>query len=217
MWEKATGATLDWSEPNTDRRMKTPLLFDFGYLEDILVMPVTYASHERWELKDVNEDLRALASNWNKLTNTSGIFAVPTAIATNLLIDYVCTRNTGCRPWLDELCRIQPTIIALLDDPFTTAPALASKAETSEFQKPPMVLSRRTEVEWLSSHATELANYQGQWIAVEGSEIVAWGSDEVKVEIQAREKGIKVPLLVRIPSKDDIPFVGSNLHDSNNI
>lgn len=221
MWEKATGATLDWSESNVDRWMKAPLPFGFGYLEDILVMPVTCASHEWWELEDVNEGLRALGSNWNKLTNTSGIFPVPTA--TNLLVDYVCTRNIGGHPWLDELCKIRPTIIALFDDPFTTAPALATKVETSEFQKPPTVLSRRTEVEWLSSHATELANYQGQWIAIEGNEIVAYGSDEVEVEIRAREKGIKVPFLVRVPSKNAIPFAGPNLldwsslHDSNGI
>ena len=77
--------------------------------------------------------------------------------------------------------------------------------------------NRRKELEWLSSNAGNLRNYEGQWIALEGTEIVSWGSDEVDVEMRARMKGIKVPLLVRIPSKDDIPFVGSNLDDSNNI
>lgn len=86
-----------------------------------------------------------------------------------------------------------------------------------ELQKAPMVLSRRKEVEWLSSNARELGNYEGQWIAIEGNEVVARGSDEVEVEMRAREKGIKVPLLVRIPSKDDMPFVGFSLYDSNNI
>lgn len=215
MWEKATGATLDWSEPNADRRMKAPLLFDFRYLGYPLVMPATRASYEQWDLEDVNEGPRALGSNWNKLTSTSGIFPVLTA--TDLLVDYVCTRNIGCHPWLDELYKIRPTIITLFDNPFTTAPALAVKAETSEFQKPPTVVSRQKELEWLSSNAGNLRKYEGKWIALEGDKIVSWGSDEVDVEMRAREKGIKVPLLVRIPSKDDIPFVGSNPHDSNSI
>lgn len=76
---------------------------------------------------------------------------------------------------------------------------------------------RSVEIEWLSSNAGNLRKYEGKWIALEGDKIVSWGSDEVAVEMRAREKGIKVPLLVRVPSKDDIPFVGSNLHDSDNI
>ncbi len=217
MWEKATGATLDWSEANAATRMMDPLPFGFEYLEDILVMRATDASHAQWELEDINEGLPALASNRNKITNTSSIFPVPAIPATNLLVDYVYPRNMGSRPWLDELCRIRRTMIELFSDPFTTTPALDTKAETAEFQKPPIVVSRRKEIEWLSSNARELSSYEGQWIALEGTEIVAWGSDEVEVEIRAREKGIKIPLLVRIPSKDDIPFVGSNLDDSDNI
>ncbi len=217
MWEKATGATLDWSEANAATRMKAPPTFGFGYLENILVIPATGVSHEQWELEDVNEGLWALGTNWHKLTSTSGIFPVPTAKATNLLVDYVYTRNIGCYPWLDELYKIRPAIIALFDNPFTTAPALATRAEMAEVFEPPAVLSRRKEIEWLSSNARELSSYEGQWIALEGDKIVSWGSDEVDVEMQARMKGIKVPLLVRIPSKDDIPFVGSNPHDSNSI
>ena len=217
MWGKATSATLDWSGSTAARRMRDPLPFGFEYLEDILVMPVTRASREQWELEDINEGLLALASNWNKITNTSGIFPVPTLPATNLLVDYVYPRNMGSRPWLDELCRIRRTMIELFSDPFTTAPALDTKAETAEFQKPPIVVSRQKEVEWLSSNARDLSSYEGQWIALEGTEIVAWGSDEVEVEMQARQKGIKVPFLIRIPSKDDIPFVGCSLHDSNSI
>jgi len=217
MWEKATGATLDWSEANAATRMKAPSPFGFGYLENILVIPATGTSHEQWELEDINESLRALASNRNKLTNTSSIFPVPAIPATNLLLDYVYPRNMGSRPWLDELNKIRPTIIELFEDLYTTAPALATKAESSEFQEPMTVLSRQKEIEWLSSNDRELSNYEGQWIAIEGSEILAWGSDEVKVEMQAREKGIKVPLLIRISSKDDIPFVGRGLHDSNSI
>ena len=218
MWEKVSGATLDWSEANAATQMKAPPPFGFRYLEeDVLVMPATDASYAQRELEDITQGLWDLGSNRNQLTNTSGIFPVPAIPATNLLVDYVCTRNMGSRPWLDELCRIRRTIIELFNNPFTTAPALDIKAETWEFHKPPTVVSRRKEVEWLSSSATDLSSYEGQWIAIEGSEILAWGSDEVEVEMRAREKGIKVPFLVRIPSKNDIPFVGSNLHDSNNI
>ena len=180
-------------------------------------MRATDASHVQWELEDITRGLRDLGSNWNQLTNTISIFPVPAIPATNLLVDYVCPRNMGSRPWLDELCSIRRTVIELFDNPFTTAPALDTKAETSEFQKPPIVVSRRKEIEWLSSNARNLRKYEGKWIALEGDKIISWGSDEVAVEMRARMKGIKVPLLIRVPSKEDIRFVGRGLHDSNGI
>ena len=217
MWDKATGATLDWSERDVPTRRKSPLPFVFRYLEDVRVMPAAATSYEGLELEDITQGLRDLGSNWNPLTNTSGTIPAIIVSTNDPDIDYVCGRNIGGRPWLDELCRIPPTIIELFEDLYTTAPALATKAETVDVFEPPAVLSRRKELEWLSSNARELSSYEGQWIALEGTEIVAWGSDEVEVEMRAREKGIKVPLLVRIPPKNDIPFVGSNLDDSNNI
>ncbi len=217
MWEKATGATLDRSEANAPTRRKPPPPFGFRHLEHPLTMPIAAANYEGLELDDIIEGSRYWGSSWNRPTNTSGTIPAIIVSTNDPDIDYVFTRNIGCHPWLDEPYKIRPTIIALFDDPFTTAPALDTKVETSELQKVPTALSRRKELEWLSSNARELSSYEGQWIALEGTEIVAWGSDEVEVEMRAREKGIKVPLLVRIPPKNDIPFVGSNLDDSNNI
>jgi len=218
MWEKVSGATLDWSEANAATRMKAPPPFGFGYLENVLVMRATDASHAQWELEGITQGLQDLASNWNKITNTSGIFPVPALPATNLLVDYVYPRNMGSRPWLDELCRMRRTMIELFSDPFTTAPALDTKAETAEFQKPPIVASlRQQEIEWLSSNARKLGRYEGKWIALEGDKIVASGSDEVAVEMRARMKGIKIPFLIRVPSKEDMLFIGYSLYDSNGI
>lgn len=66
-------------------------------------------------------------------------------------------------------------------------------------------------IEYLARNAKKFRRYAGQWIAIEGSEILDYGSDEVKLEIRLRKKGFKAPLLVRIPSKSDIPFAGSNV------
>ena len=215
MWDKATGATLDWSEPDMATRTKAPPSFGFRCLEDMLVMPATAASDVELGLENITKCLRDLGTNWNPLTNTGGTLPILAVNVVNLHVNYVCIRNIGNRPWLDELCRIQPTIIELFDDLFTTAPTL--KPKTTEIEKLPAAPLRQQEIEWLSSNARKLGRYEGKWIALEGTEIVAWGSDEVEVEMRAREKGIKVPLLVRIPPKNDIPFVGSNLDDSNNI
>ncbi len=217
MREKATGATLDWSERDAPTRRKPPPPFGFRHLEHPLTMPIAVANYEGLELDDIIEGLRYWGSSWNRPTNTSGTIPVIIVSTNDPDIDYVCGRNIGGRPWLDELCRIRPTIIELFEDLYTTAPALASKVETSELQKPPTVVSRRKEIEWLSSNARNLRKYEGKWIALEGDKIVASGSDEVAVEMRARMKGIKVPFLIRVPSKEDMLFIGHSLHDSNGI
>lgn len=217
MGTRASDTMLDWPEANAAARTKATLPPGSRYLESAILTPATDASQIRWELEDFTQSLRDLGSNWNQLNNTNGIFSVPLILDANILVDYVYPRNTGNRPWVEELRMAQQTIIKFVNDPFTTAPALNTKAETSEFQKSPKVVSRRKEVEWLSANARDLGAYEGKWIALEGDKIVSWGSDEVAVEMRARMKGVKVPFLVCVPSKDDSPFVGRGLHDSSNI
>jgi hypothetical protein len=77
--------------------------------------------------------------------------------------------------------------------------------------------SRQREIEWLSSNTDKLHAYRGNWIALEGDEIVAWGSDEIEVEMQAKTKGVKAPLLFRIPAETDKPFIGRSLHGCSSI
>jgi hypothetical protein len=218
MWAKVSDATLDWPETNAAARTKASSPFGLRRcLESAILIPATDASQTQWELEDFTQSLRDLDNNWNQLNNTNGIFPVPLIPDTNLLVNYVYPRNRGSRPWLEELCMRRQTKIEFFNDPFTTAPALNTKAETSEFQKPPTVVSRHKEIEWLSSHTSELSKYEGKWIALEGEEIIAWGSDEVEVETQARGKGVKVPFLFRVSSKDDAPFIGCSIHGNSSI
>ncbi len=78
-------------------------------------------------------------------------------------------------------------------------------------------LSRQREIEWLSSNADKLQAYWGNWIALEGDKIVAWGLDEIEVEMQAKIKGVKAPLLFRMPAETDKPFIGRSLDGCSNI
>lgn len=72
---------------------------------------------------------------------------------------------------------------------------------------------RQSEISWLLSNPELLSKYEGKWIALEGDKIVASGSNEVAVEMQARMKGVKVPFLIRVPSKADKPFIGQSLQE----
>ena len=218
MLEKTIDAKLDWANPSaTTRRKASQTPFDFRYLGDVLVVPGTGASDVGVELEDITEYLRDLVSRWNPPTNTSGTIPALAVGSGDPYVDYVYSRNIGSRSWLDELCGIRPLIIEVFDDLFTTASALITKSETRETETRPAASLRQKELEWLSSNTGNLRNYEGKWIALEGDKIVASGSDEVAVEMRARMKGVKVPFLIRVPSKEDMLFIGHSLHDSNGI
>jgi hypothetical protein len=54
---------------------------------------------------------------------------------------------------------------------------------------------RRAEQEWLSAHSHE---YRGQWVALDGAVLLGHGPKARLVRDQARQKGIRRPLLVHI-------------------
>lgn len=62
----------------------------------------------------------------------------------------------------------------------------------------------RQELDWLESHGRE---YSGQWIALDGNRLLASGIDPKTVLAQARDSGVELPLMVRIPDSN-LPFGG---------
>jgi predicted DNA-binding antitoxin AbrB/MazE fold protein len=62
------------------------------------------------------------------------------------------------------------------------------------------------EMEWLSRHREA---YAGQWVALDGGELLAHGNDARAVRDEARAKGIRLPMLVRIPDEPSLPSAGS--------
>lgn len=66
-------------------------------------------------------------------------------------------------------------------------------------------LLRADEQRWLAEHRDE---YVGQWVAVEGENLIAHGHDARAVYEAARDAGIRVPFLVRVKPADQLPFGG---------
>ncbi len=58
------------------------------------------------------------------------------------------------------------------------------------------------ELEWLSRHGEE---YAGQWVALEGEELLSYGSDARAVRDEARAKGVERPLMVHIRDEPNMP------------
>lgn len=59
-------------------------------------------------------------------------------------------------------------------------------------------------LEWVRVHREE---YDGQWVVLEGDELIAHGSDGKQVYEEARAKGIETPFLKRVKAKE-LPFGG---------
>lgn len=54
---------------------------------------------------------------------------------------------------------------------------------------------RQRELEWRRTHGERLRAFSGQWIVLEGEEIVAHGRDPVQLVSEAWRKGIRVPYI----------------------
>ena len=61
---------------------------------------------------------------------------------------------------------------------------------------------RMPEQEWLRLLGQE---YRGQWVALNGEELLSHGPDARGVRDEARAKGVPTPLMVHIPDEPDLP------------
>jgi predicted DNA-binding antitoxin AbrB/MazE fold protein len=61
---------------------------------------------------------------------------------------------------------------------------------------------RMPEKEWLAAHGRE---YGGQWVALNGDELLSHGSDARGVRDEARAKGVQTPLMVHVPDEPELP------------
>lgn len=68
---------------------------------------------------------------------------------------------------------------------------------------------RTAELGWLEDHAEDVEQYAGEWIVIEGTEIVAVADSETEADRQAREKGVSIPFVIRIPREDDPPIIAT--------
>ena len=64
---------------------------------------------------------------------------------------------------------------------------------------------RREEMLWLANNS---APYAGQWVALEGPNLIAHGTDAATVHEASRTAGVEHPLLTHLPKEDELPFGG---------
>ena len=58
---------------------------------------------------------------------------------------------------------------------------------------------RDLETEWMNHHPEELLKCAGEYVIVEGTEIVAHGTDTTELFRIAERRGIKIPFILFVP------------------
>ncbi|MFN7926858.1 MAG: hypothetical protein U0Y68_02750 [Blastocatellia bacterium] len=90
---------------------------------------------------------------------------------------------------------------------------LAQPEEAQPVAKPPLdkrvppipVPDRTRERQWIAEHKDE---YAGQWVAFADGQLIAASFVHLEVVTALQAAKAKHPLIVRIPSPDDLPFIG---------
>jgi hypothetical protein len=61
------------------------------------------------------------------------------------------------------------------------------------------------EMEWVQNHRAEFA---GQWVALDGERLLAYGTNAREVFAAARAFGVPEPLVLKVEAPDALPFGG---------
>lgn len=71
------------------------------------------------------------------------------------------------------------------------------------------VVSREAEMDWVHDHLRELAaEHAGEWIAVDGTQLVAVAPDLAALVALAAQAGHPHPFVTVVPGGPDLPFFG---------
>ena len=84
-----------------------------------------------------------------------------------------------------------------VQEPPTTAPAVRGRR------------LREREDAWCRSHPEVLRRFAGQWLVLEGEEIVAHGTDPAQLVEKARANGVRIPYVFYVePLRPDVVRMG---------
>lgn len=64
---------------------------------------------------------------------------------------------------------------------------------------------RTRELVWIEQHRHE---YAGQWVALDGDRLIAASPIRAEISVAIKADGAELPLIDRIPSPDEPPFMG---------
>jgi hypothetical protein len=69
-------------------------------------------------------------------------------------------------------------------------------------QEPIRSVHRQQELEWIQTHPDEMHRLAGEWVVLEGEELIAHGNTATRVAASARRKGIAVPFIFFVESPE---------------
>jgi hypothetical protein len=92
----------------------------------------------------------------------------------------------------------------------STASTIESLQPITDIGEPPEMMSDRTaEMDWLYDHLAELVpEYAGQWVAIDGGQLIAHSFDICQAIDIAASNGHPDPFITAIPSRLDTTFAG---------
>lgn len=85
-----------------------------------------------------------------------------------------------------------------------SAPAKTKSPLDKRVPSKPMP-DRTKEREWVEQHKHE---YPGQWVALDGDRLIAASPNRMDISAAVKADGALLPLILRIPSPDDLPYIG---------
>lgn len=92
--------------------------------------------------------------------------------------------------------------------PLFNIPVLWQEASSENRFAETTISLREIEKAWVKSHIEELTAFAGEWLVIEGEELVAHNVDFVEAVIEARSRGVQVPYVTRLPLEKVSPFIG---------
>lgn len=92
--------------------------------------------------------------------------------------------------------------------PLFNTPVLWQEASSENRFAETTISLREIEKAWVESHIKKLTAFAGEWLVIEGEELVAHNVDFVEAVREARARGVQVPYVTRLPLEKVSPFIG---------
>jgi Family of unknown function (DUF5678) len=113
----------------------------------------------------------------------------------------------------DQLLRLPPDVIRTLRAALELEPKDRQKLLDELPDQQPLDRSvapipmpdYKSALQWLADHARE---YAGQWVALDGARLIAYGTDHNQVFVAAKADGAYLPLIELVEDPDAPPFAG---------
>lgn len=105
---------------------------------------------------------------------------------------------------IEQLPSTERTRLTMLLTTQESEPTKAKPPRDKRVPSQPMP-DRMKEMDWVEQHKHE---YPGQWVALDGDRLVAASPNRMDISAAVKADGANIPLILRIPSPDDLPYIG---------